>query len=294
MINHLLARLHPLGLTLALALPGAALAANVGALGQIIPFGDVIILPGSGTAVTAVHVKVGDLVPAGAPLISFLPPPGAAEELELAQLDLQQANEIGARNVQAAQFRVDLAQFEHDFARERYDRFEGIGGETISPQQMELRAYEKENSRLGLDIAKNTLDRTREEVAFNQSHARKRLEIAQKKLAQTTLNSPAPLTVVQINTIPGAIPSGAVIMLADLSKMQVLTEVFAGDIANLKLGQKATITSNSLPGPITGKVFQISPLVTGRAKVVEVLLSLDDPTTVRHLIHLEVNVSIEI
>lgn len=293
MIDHLFSSFRPLCLATALILPGTAIAANVGALGQIIPSGDVIILPGSGTAVTKIHVQVGDVVAAGDPLITFLPPPGADDELELAKLDLQQANEIGARNLQAAQLRVDLALFEQDFARERYDRFADMGGDDISPQQMELRAYEKENSRIGLDIAKNTLDRTREETAFNQSRARVRLTGAQNKLGQTTLNSPGPLTVVQINTTPGAIPTGATIMLADLSQMQVLTEVFAGDIANLKIGQKATITSNSLSAPITGKVLRISPLVTGRAKVVEVLLSIDDPTTVRHLIHLEVNVSIE-
>lgn len=294
MIVHLLSRLRPLCLATALILPGIATADNVGALGRIIPSGDVIALPGSGTAVTKIHVQVGDMVAAGDPLITFLPPLGAEDELELAKLDLQQANEIGPRNLQAAQLRVDLAQFEHNFARERYDRFAAMGGDDISPQQMELRAYEKENARLGLDIATNTLERTRKETAFNQSRARARLQGAQKKLGQTTLNAPGPLTVVKINTTPGAIPSGATIMLADLSQMQVLTEVFAGDIANLKPGQKATITSNALSDSISGQVLRISPLVTGRAKVVEVLLSVDDPAAVRHLIHLEVNVSIEI
>ena len=294
MIDHLLSRLRPLCLATAFILPGIATADNVGALGRIIPSGDVIALPGSGTAVTKIHVQVGDVVAAGDPLITFSPPLGADDELELAKLDLQQANEIGIRNLNAAQLRVDLAQFEHDFARERYDRFADMGGDEISPQQMELRAYEKESSRLGLNIAKNTLDRTREEAAINQSRARARLQGAQKKLAQTTLNSPDPLTVVKINTTPGAIPSGVAIMLADLSQMQVITEVFAGDIANLKPGQKATITSNALPRAISGQVLRISPLVTGRAKVVEVLLSVDDPAAVRHLIHLEVNVSIEI
>lgn len=294
MIDHLLSRLRPLCLATVLVLPGTVIADNVGALGRIIPSGDVIALPGSGTAVTKIHVQVGDVVAAGDPLITFSPPLGADDELELAKLDLQQANEIGARNLKAAQLRVDLAQFEHDFARERYDRFAGMGGDEISPQQMELRAYERESARLGLNIAKNTLDGTREETAFNQSRARTRLQGAQKKLEQTTLNAPGPFTVVKINTTPGAIPTGATIMLADLSQMQVLTEVFAGDIANLKPGQKATISSNALTDSISGQVLRISPLVTGRAKVVEVLLSVDDPATVRHLIHLEVNVSIEI
>lgn len=277
---------------LTLALPALATAANVGALGLVIPAGDVITVPGTGS-VAEVHVQVGDEVAAGDALVTLLPAAGTREELDLARLALREAEQVGARNLRAAELRLEIARHDHAFARTRHDRFVEIGGSEVSPQQMEMRTYELENAKLNLEAAENALARGREEVAINTARARTRVALAQQAIDHRVLRAPAALSVVEVAATPGGVVDGGVVMLADRTRMQVRAEVFAGDLAHLKVGQKATITSNALASPITGRVLRISPLVTGRAKVVNVLLSLDDPAAVHNLIHLEVNVSIE-
>jgi multidrug resistance efflux pump len=147
------------------------------------------------------------------------------------------------------------------------------------------------NADLAYQAAQKDLERSREDRAMKIERAQTQLAMAREKLARTTLHSPAKLTVVKLNAAVGA--AGASVTLANLAEMHVMTEVFAGDLPTLKLGQVATITSTALPGPVLGRVLSISPIISGRAKVSEVLVRLDDPTAATKLINLEVNVSIE-
>ncbi|MEY2878070.1 MAG: hypothetical protein RLZZ15_450 [Verrucomicrobiota bacterium] len=282
-----------LALALALLAPGARLEAKVGALGRIIPAGDLITLGGDGSAVAAIHVKEGDVVAAGAPLIDFNSRHTAENEVKLAELSLREARDLCTLATHALAKKSEIAKGDYEFAVQRYERFSKLGGEKVSAQQMELRAYQMKNAQLVQQAADLDLARSREDGAIKLARAEAQLAAARAKLDATTLRSPAPLTVVKVNATPGTVPGGAVVVLANLSEMLVLTEVFAGDLPSLKVGQAATITSNALAAPIAARVLSIGRLITGRAKVAEILLRLDDPTAAAKLLHLEVNVSIE-
>jgi hypothetical protein len=58
-------------------------------------------------------------------------------------------------------------------------------------------------------------------------------------------------------------------------------------------GMKATITSKSLPGALTGTIKSISRIISDPSKVANVIIVLDNPEPASRLINLEVEVSIE-
>ncbi|HVS51212.1 MAG TPA: efflux RND transporter periplasmic adaptor subunit [Opitutaceae bacterium] len=281
-------------LALACLLPLAArLDAKIGALGRIIPEGDILNLAGTGDAVAIVHVKEGDVVEAGAPLITFRGQQDAQEQVTLAELDLHDAQDAGGLSLEAAEMKLEMVKRDYEFAKMRLDRFGSLGGETLSPQQMEQRTYQTKAAELAYHAAEKDLERAKMDRDIKLKRAVAQLAIARSKLERTTLRAPRRLTVLKVNATVGAIPGGAVVSLGNLDEMHVVTEVFAGDLAKLKAGQEATITGTALPGAVKGHLLTVGHVITGRAKVAEVLIRLDDPKAASQLINLEVNVSIE-
>ncbi|MEI6442238.1 MAG: ABC exporter membrane fusion protein [Nostocales cyanobacterium ELA583] len=97
--------------------------------------------------------------------------------------------------------------------------------------------------------------------------------------------------------------------IGNTSKMQVLAEVYQTDIQNVRLGQKATITSTTFPGKLQGTVqeigwqvdkqgiFSINPNSDADRRVIEVRVSIDNPTDnqkISRLTNLQVDVAIQI
>ena len=92
--------------------------------------------------------------------------------------------------------------------------------------------------------------------------------------------------------------------MGDTSLMRAVAEVYETDIARVKIGQVATITSRALPHPITGKVVRIGnmvfkndvlnvdPAARADARVVEVWIDLEDATLTERLTNLTVDVVI--
>jgi HlyD family secretion protein len=97
--------------------------------------------------------------------------------------------------------------------------------------------------------------------------------------------------------------------IGNTSKMQVLAEVYQTDIQNVRVGQKAIITSTTFPGKLQGTVrqvgwqvdkqsiFSINPNADTDRRVIEVKISIDNPSDSRRisrLTNLQVDVAIQI
>lgn len=267
--------------------------AKIGALGRIIPAGDILYLPGNGDAVAVLHVKEGDVVEAGAPLITFRNQKAAEAEVALAEMSLREAESLGQLGLDALTLKLEISKRDFEYASLRYKRFGDLGGEAASPQQMEQRAYITKNAELAYQAQSKDLERNKANRELQIERAKVQLALAREKLDRTTLRAPARMTVIQVNAAVGAVPGGGAIALANLAEMHVITEVFAGDLPRLKIGQEAVVTSTTLPAPVKAHVLTVSRVITGRAKVANVLLRLDDPTAASKLLNLEVNVSID-
>ena len=108
------------------------------------------------------------------------------------------------------------------------------------------------------------------------------LDAAQANLAQATLTAPYDGTVVSINVVPGetVLPQQPVLVIADLSHLQVTTkDLSEREIANVKLGQGATMQLKAFSQDLTGKVVGISPLSAqyNGDTVFKVTIELDHP-----------------
>ena len=97
--------------------------------------------------------------------------------------------------------------------------------------------------------------------------------------------------------------------IGNTSKMQVLAEVYQTDIQNVRIGQKAIITSTTFPGKLQGTVreigwqvdkqgiFSINPNSDADRRVIEAKISIDNPSDsqkISRLTNLQVDVAIQI
>ena len=143
------------------------------------------------------------------------------------------------------------------------------------------------------------------------------LEIARAELVRvsvdrinTELRAPIDGTVLRINARVGERPGDeGILELADSDRMEALLEIYESDIDRVRLGQRATVTSENggFHGSLSGTVSRISPQVRQRqvlstdptrdadARIVEVRLRLDpqDARRVRELTGLKVIARLE-
>lgn len=122
------------------------------------------------------------------------------------------------------------------------------------------------------------------------------LRQAQEDLELTNVKAPSDGQIIKINTYPGEIvDEQGVVEFAQTSNMMVVAEVYESDIGQVKVGQTATISSETgaFEGEITGSVSQIGlkigkqdvlstdPAADVDSRVVEVKINLDPQTSSR-------------
>lgn len=157
-----------------------------------------------------------------------------------------------------------------------------------------------------LATAKAALDRI--PGAAHLESLRKSVELAEARLKMTTLLAPRAGTVMKIVTKAGEnIGPKPILLLADLSRMCVVAEVYENDLRMVEKGARATITSLALAEKLTGAVARVGNMVadhevvslnpTDRAdmRVVKARIDLDPESAAAaaKLIHLQVTVEIE-
>lgn len=96
------------------------------------------------------------------------------------------------------------------------------------------------------------------------STARAEVAIAQALLDKTRIRAPAAGTVLQLHAVIGDVvapaPDQPLAVLGDMSLLRVKAEVDEGDVAKIKMGQKAWVQSPSYPDKrFEGKVSRLAP-----------------------------------
>jgi HlyD family secretion protein len=130
---------------------------------------------------------------------------------------------------------------------------------------------------------------------------------ARAEYAASLIRAPRDGRVVKIHARAGEeVGPNGVLEFATTDRMYVLAEIAEGDISRVHPGQHATISGHGLPEPLTGtvdtvglqvtqnSVMKLDPSEFSDARVVEAKIRLDDGERVAQLIHLRVNVVIEL
>jgi HlyD family secretion protein len=154
-----------------------------------------------------------------------------------------------------------------------------------------------------IEIAHAALDRT--QVEFPISSLERQLGLVEERIKRLTLHAPCDCRVLNIRVKPGEeIGSGPILSLGDTERMRAVAEVYETEIAKVRGGQAAVITSRALQKPVNGRVIRvgnmvfkndvlnIDPAARADARVVEVWIDLDDEPMLKQLTNLTVDVLI--
>jgi HlyD family secretion protein len=152
-------------------------------------------------------------------------------------------------------------------------------------------------------VARAQLERA--QVEFPIASLEAQIASAESRARRLTLYAPVDGRILNIMIKPGEdVSSGPVLAMGDTRLMRAVAEVYETDIARIKIGQVATITSRAFSHPITGKVVRIGnmvfkndvlnvdPAARADARVVEVWIDLEDATLTERLTNLTVDVVI--
>jgi HlyD family secretion protein len=136
--------------------------------------------------------------------------------------------------------------------------------------------------------------------------ARAELQGAQSALDLDTVRAPVDGQVIEIHARRGErVGLEGIAELADTARMYAVAEVYETDIGRVKVGQRATMASPALAGPVAGTVERIGmkinqldvlatdPAARTDARVVPVEIKLDDSRQGASLSNLQVEVAIQ-
>lgn len=175
------------------------------------------------------------------------------------------------------------------------------------------RSSDLKNAQAQLQTAQANLPLAQVRTAVES--ARQNLKLAETRLNETIIYAPQGGRVLRLITRQGeaipAAPTGSdegILELGNTRQMMVVAEVYESDVARVKMGQKATITSRNgaFTDTLTGQVEEIGwqifknnvldddPAANADARVVEVKIRLDNSDRVESLTNLQVDVTINI
>jgi HlyD family secretion protein len=253
-----------------------------------------------------------------------------AQRAAIARLEAERKGDIDAQAATVARLEAQLRNAEAEAKRYQELYQEGaisasqwdskrLALETAQKSLQEAQAVlnrQQSASLQELKEAKATLERIAEvrpvDVEANKaevSRAIAAMNQAKASLKQAYVRSPSDGAVLKINTRPGeVVSSDGIANIGQTSHMYAVAEVYQSDINKVRLGQKARVTSDSLPMELQGTVDQIGlevrqqnvinadPSANIDARVVEVKVLLDNASSqkVAGLTNLQVKVVIEL
>jgi HlyD family secretion protein len=216
--------------------------------------------------------------------------------------------ELDAQKMEIARWQDEVANAETE-----YQRYEKLA------RSQDVSASELDEKRLALERARKTLQWAKDKLAglaeirpSDVDLAASELEAAlaeerrvRADLELTVVRAPMAAQVVKVLARPGEDGSTrGIVELGKTDRMYAIAEVYETDVGRVRVGQKATVSGELLPAPITGAVAEIGmriaksellPMDTASFadnRVVKVKVRLDDSRVAAGLIFGKVNVVI--
>ncbi len=288
---------------------GVAFAENpqdaVACMGKLVPEDRIAKLStvapnGSQAVVKEIFVKKGDYVEKGTAVASLC-------GIDKAKASLARAEAVFAAVNSASAIRLQQQKNLIDDMRGSYNQNKNILDEKSPPRrEREELEYEQESLLRKINQAEGMLKLVEANEANVVAEAKAVLEESKRYYEEFTLRSPIAGEIIELHLEKGeAVGMDGVCEIANTRNMFVEAEVYVADIAKIKEGDKAEITSDALNGKkFTGTVVQISGYVKSNkifssdpsdysnTRVVIAKIKLDDSSVFTNLIGSQVGVRI--
>jgi len=279
---------------------------QVSALGRLQPEGGIIRIGApstpesiSGSILERLLVKEGDRVEAG----TLLAVTASATVLNARMKEARAEHQSAIRASEAARSQAEESCVRADVAKREADR-------RVRLLAQKLASEEETESALGqAEATAASCTAAKANALYAQSRvevAAVRVEVAQAEHERAYIKAPFGGRILDVLAHPGEfIGLEGLLELGRTDKMYAIAEVYETDIKSVKVGQRATVTSDALPGPLGGKVELIrhkvrkqdvigtDPAADKDARIIEVEILLDDPEPAASLTHLQVQIIID-
>ena len=277
----------------------------VSALGRLEPENGVIRVSASstpqailGAVLVELHAEEGDDVKAG----DLLAVTDTAAVMEALVLEAEAAVLLAEREVEAARSQAMEACVRADVAANEAERrtrlqAQGVAGE----EEAESARGEAEARKASCASATTAIRLSESGVEVARAHR----DRVRAELQRSFVRAPFDGRVIDVVARPGELitPKG-ILELARIDRMFAIAEVYETDIRHVRKGQRATIRSAALENDAKGTVNFIrqkvqkqdeigtDPAARKDARIIEVVIELDDPQPIAGLTNLQVEVVI--
>ncbi|HZD25662.1 MAG TPA: HlyD family efflux transporter periplasmic adaptor subunit [Alphaproteobacteria bacterium] len=281
-------------MALLLAPAAAEAQGEVGAVGRLAPKGGIIELAGTpGAQVQEVLVKPNDVVRRGDPLLVLSSRELLKVENEIARLELEASEQRGKVQIALQQAVLAAAELELRNAEAAVSEYRELGANAISPAELTRRRNLATEARSKVAVESIRLRELEKETSFQHSRAALQLALSEAKLRGATVVAPSDGVILKIRRQIGeTLGSDPVVLMADVSQMYVVCDVFEGDVRRIKEGMQASASAKSLAEPLRGVVDRVGRIIDTTRKLAEVIIRLDDAQAAERLIGMEVQVTI--
>jgi len=215
----------------------------------------------------------------------------ARSEVEMAQREVESARSMAA----ATCTRADVA--EREAGRRARLQEQGLAGE----EEADRARGEADARKASCNTASTAIQLTETKVRVAQAH----LARVEAELQRAYIRAPRAGRVLEILVRPGELMGEAgVLELGRVDHMHAIAEVYESDIRYVQVGQKATVRSPAFESDLAGQVKSIrqkvqkqdeigtDPAARKDARIVEVVVELDDSRQAAHLTNLQVDILI--
>lgn len=289
-------------LVMAVEVPAAD---SVAAMGRLEPANGVLVLSApltpesiSGAVVAEILVKSGADVEKGELLAVMETAKLSRAHLKEAQAELELAERRAKAQDAAAEevcVSADVAARESERRAELLQK--GVAGE----EEADMAAGRAESLAAACTSAKVAAHAAQAEILLAQAH----VEVREAQLERSMIYSPMAGRILAIHAWPGEMAAlDGLLEIATVESMYAVAEVFETDIARVKVGQRAQISSDALDAVLTGTVETIhqkvakmdtigtDPAASKDARIIEVEIRLDNPAAAASLTYLQVDIVI--
>lgn len=269
-----------------------AITATVDALGRVQPARQARLSLQVGGRVEEVLVQVGDQVRAGQ-LLLRLEATDARRRVREAELSLDtQRQQLAAAKagpgdeaIEIARANLRQATVSLAVAQARYDEIADEEDASTRPEAAALEGAKAAYERARAEFERAIAGPTPEEIARLETQvqlAEVTLEQAQAALAATELRAPFDGTVLEVQVAPGENVGGftPLVLLADLTTLEIQAEIDEIDVAEVAVGQKVEIRLDAFPGhALESRVARVAPAASRERGATTYLATIPLPET---------------